>query len=81
MSFEEAVAYVKNSKHNPNITDDDRLEFYKYYKQATLGDCTDPMPSMFAFSDRAKWQAWNSVKGMSQDEARAMYVQMVRAFQ
>lgn len=80
MSFEETVEYVRNSTHNPNITDDDRLQFYKYYKQATQGDCNTPMPSILSFSDRAKWQAWNSIKGMSQDEAKAMYVNLVNTF-
>lgn len=76
-SFDEAITYVKNTPNNPSITDDDRLQFYKYYKQAIIGNCNTVCPSMFSFAERAKWEAWNSLKGMTQDEAKAMYIFLV----
>lgn len=35
--FEEAAESVKNLKKRP--TDNELLELYGYYKQATIGDC------------------------------------------
>lgn len=32
---------------------------------------------MFDLKGKAKWDAWASVKGMSQDDAKAAYVKLV----
>ena len=32
-----------------------KLIFYGLYKQATVGPCTEPRPSMFNYVARAKW--------------------------
>lgn len=32
-----------------------KLTFYGLYKQATVGPCTEPRPSMFNYIARAKW--------------------------
>jgi diazepam-binding inhibitor (GABA receptor modulating acyl-CoA-binding protein) len=56
------------------VTDDSKLAAYKLYKQATVGDCNTPQPSMFSFTDRAKWNAWNSAKGMSKADAMRAYI-------
>ena len=31
-------------------------------------------PGMMDFTGKAKWDAWQSKKGMSQDEAKAAYI-------
>lgn len=33
---------------------------------------------MLALKDKAKWEAWNSRKGMSSDDAKAKYVESVK---
>jgi len=57
---------------------DDQLFFYKYFKQATIGDVNVPKPGMLDFTGKAKWSAWESVKGTSKEEAWAKYVEKLR---
>ncbi|KAK7016317.1 acyl-CoA-binding protein [Favolaschia claudopus] len=53
---------------------DDQLFFYKYFKQAKIGDNNTTRPGMLDFTGKAKWDAWDSVKGTSKEEAYAKYV-------
>jgi diazepam-binding inhibitor (GABA receptor modulator, acyl-CoA-binding protein) len=32
---------------------------------------------MFDFTGKAKWDAWNSVKGLTQDDAKTQYISTV----
>ena len=50
---------------------------YAYYKQATEGDVTGKRPSALRFRDRIKFDSWSSVSGMSKEEARAAYIDLV----
>lgn len=69
------------------MSNDTKLALYSYYKQATVGDCNTGIqssislekPGMFAMTEKAKWEAWNSKKGMSKDEAKNQYVAVVKA--
>lgn len=72
--FDKSVEFIRTSKENPNIDSDTKLTFYKYYKQATVGDCNTEQPSMFYMSDRAKWDAWNAIKGTSKNDAMKLYI-------
>lgn len=79
MNLEELFNYysqkVKESKPtNKTIDNDTRLNFYKYYKQSTIGDNNTEQPFFFNVVDRAKWDAWNELKGTSKSEAMKMYV-------
>lgn len=56
------------------MSDDDKLYLYKYYKQATMGDNNTEKPGFFDFVGKAKWNAWESVKGTSKDNAKHEYV-------
>lgn len=73
-SFEAAA---KQARTLTGLGNEDLLTLYKYYKQATVGDCNTERPSMFNMEGRAKWDAWTSVKGLSQEEAKAKYVATV----
>jgi len=75
--FDKAVAIVQGlPKEGPiQPTLDDQLYFYKYYKQATIGDVNTSRPGLLDFTGKAKWDAWNSVKGTSQEDAREKYVE------
>ncbi|TRM64288.1 acyl-CoA-binding protein [Schizophyllum amplum] len=55
-------------------TQDEQLFFYKYFKQAKVGDNTTTRPGMLDFTGKAKWDAWTEVKGTTADEARDKYV-------
>lgn len=72
--FENAVKFVQSSS-DPSLDNETKLNFYKWYKQGTTGDCSGSRPGVFDLKGKAKWDAWNSVKGMSQDEAKKQYVQ------
>ncbi|XP_023224832.1 acyl-CoA-binding protein-like [Centruroides sculpturatus] len=71
-SFNKAAEDVKNLKSRP--TDQELLELYALYKQATIGDCNTSRPGMLDLKGKAKWEAWNGKKGMSQNDAKEAYV-------
>ncbi|KAF7424127.1 hypothetical protein PC9H_009430 [Pleurotus ostreatus] len=75
--FEKAVSIVQSLPKDGPIkpTQDDQLNFYKLYKQATVGDVNIPRPGMLDFTGKAKWDAWDSVKGLSKEDAMAQYVE------
>jgi diazepam-binding inhibitor (GABA receptor modulating acyl-CoA-binding protein) len=75
--FKLALKYIKYAPKSVNVSDLQRLEFYKYYKQATEGDNNEPAPSMLQFRDNAKWRAWNSLKGSSRQDAMKNYVKLL----
>jgi len=53
------------------------LQLYALYKQGTEGDVTSTRPGGFDFKAIAKYDAWNSLTGKSQDDARQEYVELV----
>ncbi|GMS87489.1 hypothetical protein PENTCL1PPCAC_9664, partial [Pristionchus entomophagus] len=54
---------------------DEQLTTYALYKQATLGPCTRPKPSLFHPIERVKWHAWNRLGDMPRREAKRIYVE------
>jgi len=75
--FEQAAKDVNNLNETP--AQDDLLEIYGLYKQATVGDITGDRPGIFDQKGRYKWDAWNSRKGMNKEEAQKAYVAKVEA--
>ncbi|KAK9501595.1 hypothetical protein O3M35_012292 [Rhynocoris fuscipes] len=75
INFLKAVEDVKNLEKTP--TDDELLEIYALYKQATVGDCNTSKPGMFDFKGKAKWEAWNGKKGLDQSKAKEEYINKV----
>jgi acyl-CoA-binding protein len=57
------------------IPDNIKLDFYKFYKQATIGDCNTQRPTFLYFKECAKWDAWDSVKNMSKNDAMKNYIE------
>ncbi|XP_029047149.1 acyl-CoA binding protein 1 [Osmia lignaria lignaria] len=74
--FEKAAEEVKELSSQPS--DADLLELYSLFKQATVGDCNTARPGMLDFKGKAKWDAWDRIKGMNQDSAKEKYVQKVK---
>lgn len=73
--FQQAIAESKSLPDRPdNAT---LLTLYALYKQASIGDVTGERPGMTDFIDRAKWDAWDKLKGVSREEARTRYVELV----
>lgn len=73
--FDAAVAHSKNLSERPdNMT---LLKIYGLYKQGSQGDNTDDKPSFTDMVARAKWDAWTKCQGMSQDEAKEKYIELI----
>ena len=76
-TFEAAVANSKNLSERPDNTT--LLQIYALYKQATAGDNADPKPGFTDMVARAKWDAWNALKGTSGDDARQQYIDLIES--
>ena len=74
-SFEAAVAHSKNLSERPdNVT---LLKMYALYKQASAGDNAEKKPGFTEVVERAKWDAWNKLKGTAADAAKQQYIDLV----
>jgi acyl-CoA-binding protein len=75
--FEQAVTDSKSLPEKPdNMT---LLKLYALYKQGTSGDADGKRPGFGDMVGRAKWDAWNGLKGKSNDEAMQEYVDLVES--
>lgn len=74
--FAEAKGRVEKLTSRPS--NDELLELYGLYKQATEGDVTGSRPGMLDLKGRAKYDAWARKKGASKDEAMKSYVALAR---
>ena len=75
--FEDAVSFVQSATGNFKPSNETKLEFYAFYKQATEGDATGSRPSFTDMVARAKWDAWNAHKGKSADQAMQAYIDLI----
>ena len=73
--FKKAVVESREFAIRPD--NDTLLKIYSLYKQATEGDNNAEQPGMFDFVAKAKYEAWNKLKGMSADDAMQQYVDTV----
>jgi diazepam-binding inhibitor (GABA receptor modulating acyl-CoA-binding protein) len=73
--FETAVAESKQLTQRPG--NDELLELYALYKQATDGDVSGDRPGGFDFKAIAKYDAWMSKKGIGKDQAMSDYINLV----
>ncbi|MBS3911697.1 MAG: acyl-CoA-binding protein [Hydrogenophaga sp.] len=75
--FDAAVANSKNLTERPdNAT---LLKLYALYKQATAGDNAEKKPGFGDMVGRAKWDAWNGLKGTANEAAMQQYVDLVES--
>lgn len=72
--FDEAVNYIQTAEGDFKPSNEMKLEFYALYKQATEGDVCGKRPGMMDFVGRAKFDAWEKLKGMSKDDAMQQYI-------
>lgn len=73
--FEEAQARLKTLTEDPG--NEMKLKMYGLFKQATQGQCNTTRPGMLDMVGRFKWDAWNALGSMSQDEAKEKYAECV----
>ena len=61
------------------MNNDQKSEVYGLFKQGSNGDNSVDKPGMMSgFEARGKWDAWEAKKGMSQEDAQAAYVDLVK---
>ncbi|MBL8390201.1 MAG: acyl-CoA-binding protein [Hydrogenophaga sp.] len=73
--FDAAVTQSKSLSERPdNAT---LLKIYGLYKQATSGDNAEKKPGFGDMVGRAKWDAWNGLKGTSADDAMQQYIDLI----
>ncbi len=73
--FEQAVTRSKELTKRP--TNEELLQLYALYKQATEGDVTGERPGGFDFKGIAKYDSWADLKGKSKEQAMEEYVTFV----
>lgn len=73
--FEAAAKAVKELPERPD--NDVLLRLYALFKQGAEGDVNGPKPGFFDFVGSAKFEAWEKLKGMSQDDAKRKYIELV----
>uniref|UniRef100_A0A131XYW1 Putative enoyl-coa hydratase/isomerase n=1 Tax=Ixodes ricinus TaxID=34613 RepID=A0A131XYW1_IXORI len=73
--FNQAVKDLNNVPEEPS--NDVKLQLYALFKQATVGKCNVAKPGTFDFVGKAKWDAWNKLGEMSQDDAQKEYASIV----
>ena len=73
--FDQAQADSKNLPERPdNMT---LLKIYALYKQATTGDTDGKRPGFSDMVGRAKFDAWEGLKGTSKEEAMQQYIDLI----
>jgi acyl-CoA-binding protein len=75
--FEAAVVNSKKLSERPD--NNTMLKIYALYKQASVGDNTEKKPGFVDMVGRAKWDAWNGVKGLSTKDAMQQYVDLIES--
>ena len=75
--FEKAVAESKSLPEKPdNMT---LLKLYALYKQASGGDVDGKRPGFTDMVGRAKWDAWDALKGNAPEKSMQDYIDLIES--
>ncbi len=74
--FEKAKEAVMALAERPD--NDTLLRLYALYKQGSEGDVNGAKPGFFDFVGNAKYEAWEKLKGTTQDVAMKKYIDLVK---
>ena len=77
--FAKAALLAKQLPEKPDNAD--LLRLYALYKQGSDGDITGERPGMMDFVGRAKYDAWESLRGTSPEDAMESYIDLVESLQ
>ena len=77
--FNAAVAKSKELTKRPS--NEELLDLYAIFKQATEGDATGDRPGGFDFKAIAKFDAWKNKKGVTKEQAMTDYVTLMAKLQ
>jgi len=70
-------AAIKSKELTKRPSNEDLLNLYSLFKQATEGDISGERPGGFDFKGAAKYDAWLAIKGMPNTEAMDNYIKLV----
>jgi acyl-CoA-binding protein len=73
--FDSAVARSKEFTKRPS--NEELLQLYALFKQATEGDAQGDRPGGFDFKAIAKFDAWSDLKGKSREASMREYIELV----
>ncbi len=74
--FEQASIAAKSLPERPD--NDTMLQLYSLYKQGSAGDVSGSKPGFFDFVATAKYEAWKKIKGLTQEDAKNQYIDLVK---
>ncbi len=77
--FNAAVSKSKDLTKRPS--NEELLDLYALFKQATDGDVSGDRPGGFDFKAIAKFDAWADKKGLSKDQAMTEYISLMNRLQ
>jgi acyl-CoA-binding protein len=77
--FNAAVAKSKDLTKRPS--NEELLDLYALFKQATDGDVSGDRPGGFDFKAIAKFDAWAAKKGLTKEQAMTEYVALMNKLQ
>ena len=75
--FEQAAVAAKALPERPD--NDTLLQLYALYKQGSSGDVSGDKPGFFDFVAMAKYEAWERLQGLSEEDARQQYIDLVQS--
>ena len=73
--FDQAVADSKTLPERPDSMT--LLKMYSLFKQASTGDVQGERPGLTDMVGRAKYDAWDALKGMSREDAMQQYIDLI----
>jgi len=73
--FKQAQQDVNGLAKRPDNTT--LLVLYALFKQATVGDADDERPGTLDFVRRAKYDAWDEIRGTTAEDAMHQYIELV----
>ena len=71
------AAQARSREFTKRPSNEELLNIYALFKQATEGDVTGDRPGGFDFKAIAKFDAWTAQKGKSSDKAMQDYVDLI----
>ena len=78
--FEAAVGVIQGLPKDGSFqpSNEMKLKFYGFYKQAREGVCTGARPSFWDVVARAKFDAWHELGDMSSEAAKEGYIDALK---
>ncbi|RPD81921.1 ankyrin [Lentinus tigrinus ALCF2SS1-7] len=81
-SFREAASYLSKASSLSSVSNATKLELYAIFKYLTVSSTPNvPKPSIFDFTGKAKWEAWQTAGKTYQDpsDAEKRYLEIARS--